>query len=395
MRQHTLNYNHTVYASYLGYVTQAIINNLAPLLYIIFQDEFCLSLSKITFITTLNFGVQLLVDLASAKFVDRIGYRICIVTAHFLAVVGLVGMAVLPQILSNSYAGLLIAVVFYAIGGGLIEVLISPIVEACPSENKASAMSLLHSFYCWGTVAVVGLSTLYLFLFGKINWGYLPIVWAIVPLVNGIWFTRVPLETLTAEEERMSIRELLSSKIFWLFFVLMFTAGASELAMSQWASAFAESGLGVSKAVGDLAGPCLFSVLMGSSRAFFGKFGKKMNLLRFIQGSSLLCMLSYFIAVLSPNSVLSLMGCGLCGLSVGIMWPGVFSLASAQMPLGGTTLFALLALAGDVGCSGGPTTVGLVAGAFSENLKAGLMVAALFPAILFVCSTIRRLPKKE
>lgn len=385
MRQQTSNYNHTIYASYLGYITQAVINNLAPLLFLIFQEEFTLSLAGITFITTLNFAIQLLVDLASAKFVDKIGYRICIVMAHFFAAAGLIGMAVLPKMLSNPYAGLLISVFFYAIGGGLIEVLISPIVEACPSKNKAAAMSILHSFYCWGTVAVVGLSTLYLFLFGKNSWIYLPIIWSILPAANGIWFTRVPLEKLTGEEEGMSIRELLSSKIFWLFFVLMVTAGASEQAMSQWASAFAEKGLGVSKAIGDLAGPCLFSVLMGISRAFYGKVGEKINLLKFIWGSSLLCIAAYLIAVWSQNPVISLIGCGLCGLSVGIMWPGVFSLASAKMPLGGTTMFALLALAGDVGCSGGPTAVGLVAGAFSENLKTGLLAAAFFPTVMFLC----------
>lgn len=382
------NYNHTIYASYLGYITQAIVNNLAPLLFLIFQDAFRLSLAQITFITTLNFAIQLLVDLASAKFVDRIGYRICIVMAHVFAVAGLLGMAVLPRMLPNPYAGLLIAVCCYAIGGGLIEVLISPIVEACPSENKAAAMSLLHSFYCWGTVAVVGLSTLYLYLFGKENWFYLPVLWAVLPLANGIWFTRVPIEKLTGENEGMSIRQLLSSKVFWLFFILMITAGASEQAMSQWASAFAESGLGVTKMVGDLAGPCMFSILMGSSRAFYGKFGEKISLLRFIQASALLCIVSYLIAVFAPNPVVSLIGCGLCGLSVGIMWPGVFSLASAKMPLGGTTMFAFLALAGDIGCSGGPTTVGLVAGTFSDNLKSGLLAAVLFPAVMFVCTLI-------
>lgn len=385
MKQHTLNYNHTIYASYLGYITQAIVNNLAPLLFLIFQDEFFLSLSQITFITTLNFAVQLLVDLISARFVDKIGYRICIVTAHIFAAMGLVGMSVLPKLLSNSYTGLLLAVLLYAIGGGLIEVLISPIVEACPSKNKAAAMSLLHSFYCWGTVAVVGLSTLYLFLFGKGSWIYLPVIWSILPLANGIWFTKVPLERLTEENEGMSIKELLHAKVFWLFFMLMVAAGASEQAMSQWASAFAERGLGVSKTVGDLAGPCLFSVLMGLSRAFYGKFGEKINLLKFIRGSSLLCIAAYLIAVLCHDPVISLIGCGLCGLSVGIMWPGVFSIASARMPLGGTTMFALLALAGDVGCSGGPTIVGLVSGAFSENLKAGLLAAVIFPIIMFLC----------
>lgn len=388
MKDKKVNYQNTIYASYLGYVTQAIVNNLAPLLFIIFRDEFHLSLSQITVITTINFAIQLCVDLISARFVDKIGYRISVVSAHMFAAAGLISMSVLPNVMKNSYAGLLCAVGLYAVGGGLIEVLISPIVEACPSENKAAAMSLLHSFYCWGTVAVVAISTMFLFVFGKDKWFYLPVFWAILPLTNGIWFMCVPLEKLTEENEGMTIRELLCSRIFWLFFILMIAAGASEQAMSQWASAFAESGLKVSKTVGDLAGPCFFSVLMGTSRAIYGKFGERMNLLTFISGSSVLCIFSYLLAVFSPVPVLALIGCGLCGLSVGIMWPGVFSLASARMPKGGTAMFALLALAGDVGCSGGPTTVGLVAGSFSDNLKAGLLAAIIFPLIMLLCSWI-------
>ncbi|MGN0427765.1 MAG: MFS transporter [Agathobacter sp.] len=382
------NYRHTIYASYIGYITQAIVNNLAPLLFLIFRDEFSLPLSKITFIVTLNFGIQLTVDLLAAKFVDKIGYRICVVSAHVFAAVGLVGMAVFPMIFADAYAGLLVAVVCYAIGGGLIEVLISPIVEACPTDNKASVMSLLHSFYCWGTVAVVALSTLYLFAFGKENWKTLAILWALVPLFNMLYFSQVPLATLTEENEGMTIGELLKSKLFWLFFVLMIMAGASEQAMSQWASAFAESGLKVSKTVGDLAGPCFFSILMGSSRAFYAKFGEKIDLLKFIMGSALLCIFSYLLAVFSPYPVFGLLGCGLCGLSVGIFWPGTFSLAAAKMPKGGTAMFALMALAGDVGCGGGPTVVGFVAEHFSDNLKCGLLAAILFPIVLLICGSI-------
>ncbi len=381
-------YNQTIYASYLGYITQAIVNNLAPLLFLIFQDEFNLSLAEITFITTFNFAIQLIIDFVSAKFVDKIGYRICIVAAHAFAAAGLIGLSVFPRLFSNAYSGIMLAVVLYAVGGGLIEVLISPIVEACPSPNKATAMSLLHSFYCWGTVAVVALSTLFLTLFGKSAWHVLPIIWAILPVANGIWFLFVPIEKLTEENEGMGIKELLKNGMFWLFFILMIVAGASEQAMSQWASAFAEKGLRVSKTVGDLAGPCFFSILMGSARAFYGKMGEKIDLLKFILISSCLCVLAYLIAVFSTLPVLALLGCGLCGLSVGIMWPGVFSLASAKMPKGGTAMFALLALAGDVGCSGGPTTVGLVANVFNENLKAGLLAAIVFPIIMIVCCLI-------
>ncbi|MBQ0065031.1 MAG: MFS transporter [Firmicutes bacterium] len=374
-------YNQTIYASYIGYITQAIVNNLAPLLFLIFMNQFGLSLVQITSITTINFVIQLIVDFIAAKYVDKIGYRISIVAAHIFSALGLLGMGIFPFLL-EPYIGLLLSVFLYAIGGGLIEVLISPIVEACPSDNKKMAMSLLHSFYCWGTVAVVGISTLLLQILGKGSWRILTLLWALVPLGNAIWFTKVPIETLTEEGEGMSMKELFQSRLFWIFVCLMICAGASEQGMSQWASAFAESGLHVSKFIGDLAGPCFFSILMGSSRAFFGKFGEKMDLMKFIQMSAILCIVSYMIASLSPIPLLSLLSCGICGLSVGIMWPGVFSLASKNMPKGGTAMFALLALGGDVGCSSGPSLVGVVSNIFGKNLKIGLFCAIAFPAFL-------------
>lgn len=385
-----LTFRHTIRASYLGYITQAIVNNLAPLLFVTFMDSFGISMQRITLLVTVNFCTQLLVDLISARFVDRIGYRKCVVAAHVFCAFGLLSMALLPGLLPDPYVGLMVSVVLYAIGGGLIEVLISPIVEACPTENKASVMSLLHSFYCWGTVAVILLSTAFLALFGRESWRILPCLWAAVPLFNSLLFARVPIASLTGENEGMTLKELFGTKIFWLFIALMVMAGASEQAMSQWASAFAERGLGVSKAIGDLAGPCLFSVLMGCARVFYAKFSEKVNLLSFIIGSCVLCVFSYLLAALSPWPVLSLVGCGLCGLSVGILWPGVFSIASARCPRGGTAMFAFLALAGDAGCGGGPTLVGMVSGAFGDNLNAGLLAAMIFPVILILCAAICR-----
>lgn len=382
------SYRHTIYASYLGYITQAIVNNLAPLLFLIFRAEYGFSLRQITLLTTINFAVQLLVDLISAKWIDKIGYRISVVMAHVFAAVGLVGMAVLPSVFSDAYVGMLFAVILYAIGGGIIEVLISPIVEACPSDHKASAMSLLHSFYCWGTVAVVFLSTCFLQIAGKEHWRLLCLLWAILPVANGFYFSKVPIYILVEENEGMSIRELVKNKMFWLFFILMIMAGASEQGMSQWASAFAESGLHLSKVWGDIAGPCFFSLLMGLSRAYYGKHGERMDLLKYILASAVLCVLSYGVAVFAPYPLLSLLGCGMCGLSVGILWPGVFSLASKELPKGGTAMFALLALSGDVGCSGGPTLVGSVANVFGDDLKMGLLSATVFPMILILCACI-------
>ena len=383
-----LTYQHTIYASYIGYITQAIVNNLVPLLFIILQDTYQIPLAQITLLITVNFCMQLLVDYLSARFAEKMDYRSCMIAAHICAAAGLVGVAFLPELLPLPYIGLLISVIVYAVGGGLLEVLVSPIVEACPTDNKASVMSLLHSFYCWGVVGVVALSTLFLTVCGQENWKWLPCLWALVPAGNTFFFARVPIAKLTEDGEGMTTKELVRSKIFWLFVLLMIASGASEQAMSQWASAFAERGLGISKSMGDLAGPCMFSILMGCSRVFYAKFSEKIDLVRFIIGSSVLCIASYLLAALSPTPVLALVGCGLCGLSVGILWPGVFSIASVRCPRGGTAMFALLALAGDLGCSGGPTAVGMAAGLFGENLNMGLLFAPIFPIVLIICSIL-------
>lgn len=376
------NYKHTIAASYIGYITQAIVNNFAPLLFVTFHDNYHIPLEKIGLLVTVNFGTQLLVDLISAKYVDKIGYRVSIVAAHIFAALGLVCLGILPDLFPNPYTGICIAMVLYAIGGGLTEVLISPIVEACPTDGKSAAMSLLHSFYCWGSVLVVLLSTALFSLLGIGSWKIIACMWAIVPFFNIFYFSQVPIAPLVEEGESMTIRMLMRTKLFWILALLMMCSGASELAMSQWASALAEKGLGISKTAGDLAGPCFFAILMGSSRVFHSKIGERFDLSKYLAACALLCIASYLLVSLSPAAPLSLIGCGICGLSVAAMWPGTFSLASEKCPTGGTALFALLALAGDTGCSLGPAVVGFVSGALGDNIKAGILSAILFPALL-------------
>ena len=337
-------YQKTIYACFVGYIVQAIVNNFVPLLFLTFEKSYHIPLSQITMLITINFGIQLLVDLLSAGFVDRIGYRVSVVLAHVFAAVGLVGLVLLPEIMPNAFAGLLIAVFIYALGGGLIEVLISPIVESCPTDNKEKAMSLLHSFYCWGHVGVVLVSTVFFGIFGIANWKILACIWALIPVINAFVFAKTPIAPLIEEgESGMTMLDLCKSKVFWVMMLMMLCAGASEQAVSQWASTFAEKGLGVTKTIGDLAGPMTFAILMGSSRAFYGKFGHKIDLDRFMLGSSVLCIFSYLLIAASPIPFLSLVGCGICGLSVGIMWPGTFSKASVALKNGGTAMFALLA----------------------------------------------------
>lgn len=376
-------YNKTVTACFVGYIVQAVVNNFVPLLFLTFQRSYGIPLSQITMLVTFNFGVQLLVDLLSVGFVDRIGYRASLVIAHVLSAAGLILLTILPGCLGNPFMGILVSVMIYAVGGGLLEVLVSPVVEACPSDNKEKAMSMLHSFYCWGHVGVVAISTIFFKLFGIENWKLLAVVWALIPLCNAFVFTRVPIASLIEEGEKgLSIRELFSMKIFWILFIMMICSGASEQAVSQWASTFAEMGLGITKTAGDLAGPMAFAVLMGTSRLFYGKYGDRIDLDRFMICSSLLCIAAYLCISLVPVPMVSLIACAVCGLSVGIMWPGTFSKASATLPRGGTAMFALLALGGDVGCSGGPTLVGMVSSALGDDLKMGILAGVIFPVLL-------------
>jgi len=381
------DYGHTIYASYVGYITQAIVNNFVPLLFLTFQSQYGISLEMLGLLVTINFGVQLFVDFIAAKFIDKIGYRIAIVAAHVFSGAGLIGLAVFPELLPP-YAGIVLAIVFYAIGGGILEVLVSPIVEACPTTKKEAAMSLLHSFYCWGHVFVVLASTLFFTLAGIENWKWMAVIWSVVPCSNAVYFSLVPLAATVEDGKGMTITELFKNKTFWVLFLLMICSGASEQGMSQWASAFAESGLKVSKTVGDLAGPCLFAVLMGTSRALYAKLSDKISLKAAMVGSGCLCVVCYLLAAFAPHPVLGLIGCAVCGFSVGIMWPGTFSLASISLPAGGTAMFAFLALAGDLGCGSGPTIVGAVAERFGDDLKIGVLSAIVFPILLVVVNVL-------
>lgn len=380
-----MQYKSTIRACFAGYVVQAVVNNFVPLLFLTFQSQYGIPLSQVTLLITINFALQLAVDGVSVFFIDRIGYRAAAVIAHICAALGLVGLAFLPDLLPSPFAGLLLSVLLYALGGGLLEVIVSPIVESCPSNHKAQTMSILHSFYCWGSAGVIVISTLFLKIFGASSWKILAAIWALLPLANCFVFTKVPLAPLVAEGGTgMHIGQLFRSRVFWVIMLMMLCAGASEQAVSQWASTFAEKGLGVSKAVGDLAGPTVFALLMATSRLLYGKFGAKIDLNKAMMASALLCVVSYLLIGLTNSPVLGLVGVGLCGLAVGIFWPGTFSTAAASLRGGGTAMFALMALAGDLGCSGGPTLAGAIAGAFGDNLRLGILCAVAFPALMIL-----------
>ena len=386
------SYDRTMYACFAGYVVQAVVNNFLPLLFLTLQREYGVPLRQITLLITVNFGVQLTVDLLAALFAEKLGARAVMVTAHVLSAAGFLLLPVLPERMPP-FAGILTAVVLYAVGGGLLEVMVSPIAESCPTPHKAKAMSLLHSFYCWGQVGVVMLSTLFFTVFGTAHWRILCAFWALLPAANALNFLRVPI--VSPEEtgdSGMTLRELLRSSLFPRTVLMMVCAGASELTVSQWASFFAEQGLQISKTAGDLAGPMLFAVLMGSARLFYGKCGDRLDLDRFMRLSAALCVGAYLTVSLVPHPAVNLAGCAVCGLPVGIMWPGTFSKAARGLRRGGTMMFSLLALAGDIGCMSGPTLAGLVADCTS--LKTGIFAAAVFPLLMLLACIKTRTEKK-
>ena len=378
------NYKKTLIACYLGFVTQAIAANFAPLLFLKFHNDYSIPLGRIALISTLFFLTQLVIDMFCAKFVDRIGYRVCVVTSSLCFSAGLAGLAFLPELLPDPFTGILVSVVIYAVGSGLLEVLGSPIVEACPFEHKEAVMSLLHSFYCWGSVGVVVISTVFFAVFGIDSWKWLACLWALIPLYNTYNFATCPIEPLVEDGKGMAIAELFRVPVFWVAIILMVCAGASELSMAQWASAYAESAIGLTKTTGDLAGPCLFAVTMGISRVIYGKYGDRIDLQSFMLGSGCLCLVCYLMASLSANPMVGLVGCILCGFSVGIMWPGTISISSKQLPRGGTAMFALLAMAGDLGGAFGPSLVGNITQMANDNLQKGMLAGSVFPLVLIL-----------
>ena len=378
------NFKATIAASCIGYFTQAILINFAPLLFITFRNEFGLTLAQLSVLIATNFATELIIDFLGTKYVSKIGYRRSVIIAQALSVMGLCMIPIMPKLMGNKFLALEIAMIFCGLGGGLIEVLISPIVEACPTKRKSAIMSILHSFYCWGQMGVVLFSTIYFRTVGIEHWEYLSLIWAIIPLVDLILFCFVPINTLVEESEESSFKDLVKQKLFWVFLVMMLCAGATELSMSQWASAFAEAGLGVEKWIGDLLGPCLFAICMGTARVFYAANSNKIGLKKGIFISAGICVVSYLIAIFSPIPIISLLGCALCGVGSGMLWPGTYSIATNRLPKGGVPMFGLLALAGDLGCLTGPYLTGMMSTAFDGNLKAGFLFSLIFPITLMV-----------
>lgn len=379
-----ISYKRTKLSCYTGYFVQAIINNLPPLLFIVFNQKFGIGLNRLSLLITVNFVSQILIDLFAVKFSDKIGYKKLSVLSQAITTAGLICLAVLPNII-NAFTGILIAILLNAVGSGLMEVIISPIIEAIPGDKKTSQMAFLHSFYCWGQVFVVLATTILVKILGKDNWHWIPLVWAILPLFNTISFLKCRMPENLAAEKQTPLGRLFFKRTFVIMLILMLCAGASELGMSQWASYFAETALHVTKQVGDILGPCMFAVLMGLGRVLFGIFGEKLKIKTALAVSALLCAASYIAVSVSGNQYVSLIFCAFTGMCISIMWPGTFSLAAKEFPDGGNSMFALLALMGDVGCTLGPWIVSFTALQFFDgNLKGGIGFGSVFPIIMII-----------
>ncbi len=379
-----LSFKHTFFSCYIGAVIQAIVCGFLPLLFVIFNREYKISLPLVTLLATVNFMTQLATDSVAVLFVEKTGYRKMGILAYFLVATGLFCLGVVAPLLENVYIGIFISVIMFSIGGGLLEVLLSPIVEGCPSENKSASMSLLHSMFGFGSAAAIVVTTLLLKIFGWQSWRAISVLWALLPFLNGIYLMFVPINKLVNIDEKTPLRTLFADKTFWGFLLVMVCGGASEIGMSQWASAFAESSLGISKAAGDVLGPCVFALMMALARVLYSRFADRIDLSACIIASGVLSCICYLAAALAPVSIIALLACGFCGFTTGILWPGTISLASEKYPMGGATLFAILALAGDVGCSLGPSVVGFAASIFGGNLKTGLLFGTMFPFALVV-----------
>ena len=399
-----LTYRHTAIGCCLGMITQAIVCNLAPILFIIFKENYFLTDEQLGRLIVFNFGTQIVADLLATKYCDRLGHRFCVVLAHTCCALGLIAISVLPGILPAPYVGLCIAAIIYAFGGGIIEVCVSPIVESLPGDEKARMMSLAHSFYCWGQMATVAITTIAIWLMGRAVWRIIPLAWALIPVFNIFFLSKVPMQPSIPEEKRTPIKELFKNRVFIIGMLMMIASGSSELSMSQWASLFVEESLGVSKVLGDLLGPCLFAFTMALTRVFFGIYGERISLEKALLASSVLCVVCYLTAVFFPP--LTLVGCAMSGFTVAIMWPGTLSTGAKRFPLAGTALFGLYAICGDIGCSVGPWMAGIVSDLVngsetlvsigmsigwsepSVGLRTGLLASTVFPFMLVICSII-------
>lgn len=370
-------YTVTKITCYIGYVVQAVINNFLPILFIVFQDIYGLGYEKLARLIAVNFITQIITDFLTPKIVNKIGYRKAIILCQAAATTGLLMLGILPRFVSNVYPVIIFSIIVYAFGSGLIEVLFSPVIEHLPIDNKSGNMSLLHSFYCWGQAFTIIVTTALVSFFGYKGWANIPLVWAVLPFIDMLLFIKAPIVEPKEDEKEQGFKELFKNRKFKLYMLMMLCAGASEIAMAEWASMFAQQSLGVSKVIGDLTGPCLFAIFMGLGRIWYAAVSNKISFTKAIIVLNSICAVCYLGVAFCKISVLALVFCAVCGFTVSISWPGIYSLGAETFPKGNAVMYSTFALCGDMGCCLGPWVLGFVAEFF--GLNAGFAVATVFP----------------
>ncbi len=380
----TKKYFPTKLAGYVGFVVQAIVNNFLPILFIVFQNVYNLSYEKLGRLILFNFATQMFIDLITPKIIAKIGYRKAASLSQGAAAAGLILLGTLPSLMNNTYLAIIISIIIYATGSGLMEVILSPMIEMLPTGNKSGNMAVLHSFYCWGQAFTVLVTTGLVFLFGFKQWYFIPAIWAIIPFLNMFSFLRVPIVQPSPDEKMSTFSELVKKPLFLVYMVMMFCAGASEIAMAEWASIFAQNALGVSKAIGDITGPCAFALFMGTGRVVYAKLSKKVSFTKMLVILNIFCFVCYMVVAVCKIPIIALIFCAVCGFTVSISWPGIYSAGARTFTTGGAVMFSVFAMCGDTGCALGPWLIGVLADKFSLNV--GFAAASVFPLVMVICA---------
>lgn len=398
------HYRLTTISCFVGIFAQAVIINLAALLFMPLMRLHGLTYVQLGTLVAVNFSVQVGSDLVFSGLIDRIGFRRLVLPACLVGSLGLFLFALAPVLLPGRvFAGLLAATAVYSAAGGLLEVLLSPIVNAIPNEEKGAAMSLLHSFYAWGQMATIILTTLFLFLVGERHWQWMVGFWALLPLANFLLFLKAPFPPSVPEEHRLNMGDLILKPFCLLAFAAIFFGASAEVLMNQWTSAFMERALLLPKLTGDLFGMCGFALMLGLGRAWHGKYGARFDISKALVAMSALAVLCYLVVALAPGSWPGLLACMVCGFATSLLWPGTLIVASERYPLAGAWMFALLAAAGDVGAGLGPWFTGWVVdhaidtaaalrleqwlgiGGEQAALRLGILAGTIAPLLALLC----------
>lgn len=397
------SYQLTTISCFVGIFCQAVSSNITAILFIPLMTLYGLSYVHLGLLVGINFTTQVLVDIIASRLVDRYGFRVFVLPSDILAVIGLVLFGLTPVLFDNILTGLVFSTIIFSASCGLQEVMLSPIVNAIPHNDKGPAMALMHSFYAWGQVATIIITTLFLFFFGIENWQVIVFLWALVPLVNFFMFLAAPFPGVIHENQRMTMRDLILKPFYLVALLAIMGGAATELVMNQWSSTFSEKVLELPKVTGDILGMCGFAVFLGLGRVLYGRYGSKINMNNVLVGSAAAAVVCYIAVAISPLPAISLAACAVCGLAASLLWPGTLVITAEKYPLAGAWIFAILAAAGDIGAASGPFAAGVITDLtrqmpsilqFAASLqllpdqfaiRIAILLSAIFPLFTLAC----------